>query len=160
HLVDIYSPDLLVTAQNLLDARASRNESLARVARDRLLLWGMLPRQIKEIEASGKAPTHLTIYAPLGGTVVEKAVRPGQYVKEGDVLYRIAELDPLWLYLDVYEYDLAWVRFGQPAQVTVEAYPGEVFDGRVVFLDPFLDDRTRSVKARVNLPNPQGKLRP
>lgn len=160
HLVDIYSPELVVTVQNLVDAVKSGNQSLADIGRERLRLWGILPDQIQEIEKSGKWKPHLTINAPIGGTVVEKAVREGQYVKEGDMLYRIANLDPIWLYLDVYEYDLGWVRFGQRVEVTVEAYPGQAFHGTVTFIDPFLDDKTRTVKARVNLKNPDRRLRP
>jgi Cu(I)/Ag(I) efflux system membrane fusion protein len=76
------------------------------------------------------------------------------------MLYRIAELDPIWLYLDIYEYDLAWIRYGQPVEVTVEAYPGEVFGGTIVFIDPFLNDETRTVKVRVNLKNPDYRLKP
>ncbi|MBI3395015.1 MAG: efflux RND transporter periplasmic adaptor subunit, partial [Spirochaetia bacterium] len=79
---------------------------------------------------------------------------------EGDVLYRIADLDPIWLYLDIYEYDLGLVRFGQKVEVTVEAYPGEKFPGTITFIDPFLDDKTRTVRARVNLPNEKKKLKP
>lgn len=160
HLVDLYSPDLLVTVDNLLTALRNQNRALADVARERLRLWGMLPAQIQAIETSGRAPTYLTIHAPLGGTIIEKNVREGQYVKEGDPLYRIADLDPIWLYLDVYEYDLAWVRLGQTVQVAVEAYPGESFHGTVAFIDPFLDDRTRTVKVRVNLKNPERRLKP
>jgi Cu(I)/Ag(I) efflux system membrane fusion protein len=160
HLVDIYSPELVVTVQNLLDAQRSGNPGLAEIARERLRLWGILPEQIQEIEKSGKRTTHLTIYAPIGGTVIEKTVRGGQYVKEGDQLYRIADLDPIWLYLDVYESDLAWVQFGQAVDVALEAFPGETFRGTVTFIDPFLDDRTRTVKARVNLKNPDRRLKP
>ncbi|HXG08483.1 MAG TPA: efflux RND transporter periplasmic adaptor subunit [Gemmataceae bacterium] len=160
HLVDIYSPELLVTVQNLLDAVQRGNQDLAEMSRDRLRFWGILPEQIRAIEKTGRWKPLLTIHAPIGGTVIEKAVREGQYVKEGDMLYRIADLDPLWLYLDIYEYDLAWVRYGQSVEVTIEAYPGETFRGTVVFIDPFLNDQTRTVKVRVNLPNPQGKLKP
>lgn len=160
HLVDIYSPDLVVTVQNLRDAVAGGNTALADIARDRLRLWGILPGQTTEIEKSREAKTHLTVYAPIGGTVIEKSVRVGQYVKEGDPLYRIADLDPIWLYLDVYESDLAWVRYGQAVDVGVEAYPGEPFRGTVVFIDPFLDDKTRTVRVRVNLKNPERKLKP
>jgi Cu(I)/Ag(I) efflux system membrane fusion protein len=76
------------------------------------------------------------------------------------MLYRIAELDPIWLYLDIYEYDLAWVRYGQKVEVTVEAYPGRTFEGTVVFIEPFLNDQTRTVKVRVNLKNPDHLLKP
>ncbi|MCL6507135.1 MAG: efflux RND transporter periplasmic adaptor subunit [Bryobacteraceae bacterium] len=126
----------------------------------KMRLLGILPEQLKEIEESRKTSTYLTIYAPIGGTVIEKSVRSGQYVKEGDMLYRIADLDPIWLYLDIYEYDLAWVRYGQSVTVTLEAYPTETFQGVVTFIDPFLDDKTRTVRARVNLKNPDRKLKP
>jgi Cu(I)/Ag(I) efflux system membrane fusion protein len=119
-----------------------------------------LPRQLEEIEQTRKAGTHLTIYAPIGGTVIEKNVREGQYVNTGDMLYRIADLDPIWLYLDIYEYDMPWVRFGQGVEVTLEAFPTETFHGVVTFIDPYLDDKTRTVKARVNLKNPDRKLKP
>jgi Cu(I)/Ag(I) efflux system membrane fusion protein len=165
--VDIYSPELVVAQDELIRAiKASKSgaatyaEATLEAARTKLRLLGILPEQIREIERSGKRATHLTIYAPIGGTVIEKNVRAGQYVKEGDVLYRIADLNPLWLYLDVYEYDLAWVGFGQPVDVSVEAYPGQAFRGTVAFIDPYLNDKTRTVKVRVNLPNPEGKLKP
>ncbi len=163
HLVDIYSPDLVLAQDELiraLDAKGGFGEATLEAARTKLRLLGILPEQIQEIEKSRKRTTHLTIYAPIGGTVIEKSVRAGQYVKEGDVLYRIADLDPIWLYLDIYEYDLGWVRFGQAVDVTVEAYPGETFRGTVVFIDPFLDDKTRTVKVRANLKNPDRRLKP
>lgn len=174
HLVDIYSPDLYVAQSDLIRAVEAYNaakkapgafqpgytEITLESARIKLRLLGILPEQIDEIEKSKAIKTHLTIYAPNGGTVIEKTVRMGQYVKEGDVLYRIADLDPIWLFLDIYEYDLGWVRFGDKVEVTVEAYPGEKFTGTVTFIDPFLEDKTRTVKARVNLPNPEKKLKP
>lgn len=165
HLVDIYSPDLVVAQDELiraLDAKGTGafGEATLEAARTKLRLLGALPEQIQAIERSRKRNTHLTLYAPLGGTVIEKNVRAGQYVKEGDVLYRIADLDPIWLYLDIYEYDLGWVRFGQTVDVTVEAYPGETFKGTVAFIDPYLNDKTRTLKVRVNLKNPDRRLKP
>ncbi|MEX2113854.1 MAG: efflux RND transporter periplasmic adaptor subunit [Pirellulales bacterium] len=169
HLVDIYSPELYSTQTELLLAleaheRATGDRRLTatglEAARTKLRLFGILPDQIAEIEANRKVTTHLRIFAPIGGIVVEKNIREQQYVKEGDMLYRIAELDPIWLYLDIYEYDLAWIRPGQKVDVTVEAYPGEVFHGTIVFIDPFLDDRSRTVKVRVNLKNPDHRLKP
>lgn len=169
HLVDIYSPDLVVAQRELLlslevaeRARGERSigETNLEGARTKLRLLGILPEQLAEIERTRKTSTHLTIYAPIGGTVIEKNVRAGQYVNEGDTLYRIADLDPIWLYLDIYESDLAWVRFGQPVEVSLEAYPTETLRGVVTFIDPFLDDKTRTVKVRVNLKNPDRRLKP
>jgi Cu(I)/Ag(I) efflux system membrane fusion protein len=169
HLVDIYSPDLFAAQGELVRSlegveKATGDRSFAEAnlesARTKLRLLGILPEQLKEMEKSRRTSTYLTIYAPIGGTVIEKSVRSGQYVKEGDMLYRIADLDPSWLYLDIYEYDLGWVRYGQPVDVTLEAYPNETFRGVVTFIDPFLDDKTRTVKVRVNLKNPDHRLKP
>ena len=169
HLVDIYSPELYAAQAELLRALAALKgpggesrfaQSNVEAARTKLRLLGILPEQIAQIERTGREATHLTIYAPSGGVVIEKNVREQQYVQEGDMLYRIAQFDPLWLYIDVYEYDLAWIRYGQPVDVTVEAYPGRTFQGSIVFIDPYLDDATRTVKVRVNLRNPDGALKP
>lgn len=173
HLVDIYSPELISAQAELigaLEASESNKEGPERMggrftamnllaSREKLRLWGLLPEQIAEIEKTRKEQTHVTIYSPLAGTVIEKNVRLGQYIKEGDQLYRIAELDPIWLYLELYEYDIASVRYGQSVDVALEAFPGETFRGIVTFIDPFLDDRTRTVKVRVNLKNPDRKLK-
>lgn len=169
HLVDIYSPalysgqaELLLALEASERATGDRRTPAANLesARTKLRLLGILPEQIAEIEKTRQITSHLRIFAPIGGVVVQKNIREQQYVKEGDVLYQIAELDPIWLFLDIYEYDLAWIRTGQSVDVTVEAYPGEVFHGTVVFIEPFLDDKTRTVKVRVNLKNPDGRLKP
>lgn len=173
HLVEIYSPDLYSAQQELITladtaarTRASNRSSadrlsaeMLRSAREKLGLWGLTPQQITEIEQKGAPRTHLTIFSPLGGTVIEKNVRLGQYVEEGDSLYRIADLEVMWLYLELYEYDVGWIQYGQPADVVLEAYPGETFRGTVVFIDPFLNEETRTVRVRVNLPNPAGRLK-
>ncbi len=169
HLVDIYSPELYTAQAELLRAAAALKNVAGdsrfaqmnlEAARTKLRLLGILPEQIAEIEQTGREKTHLTIHAPIGGIVIEKNVREQQYVKEGDMLYRIAQFDPLWLYIDVFEYDLAWIQYGQAVDVTVEAFPGRSFPGTIVFIDPYLDDITRTVKVRVNLPNPDGLLKP
>jgi Cu(I)/Ag(I) efflux system membrane fusion protein len=103
-------------AHRAAGGRGELTEATLEAARSKLRLLGILPEQLAEIEKTRKRSTQLTLHAPIGGTVIEKNVRAGQYVKEGDVLYRIADLDPIWLYLDVYEYDLGWVRFGQMVQ--------------------------------------------
>lgn len=173
HLVDVYSPELYSAQTELLRALEASEankkpgrlvdrftEANLHAAREKLRLWGLLPEQIAEVERTRQERTHVTLYAPLGGTVVEKNVRLGQYIREGDQLYRIAELDPIWLYLDVYEYDIAWVRYGQTVDLTLEAFAGENFRGTVTFIDPFLDERSRTVRVRVNLKNPGQRLKP
>lgn len=169
HLVDIYSPDLYAAQSELLRAlenagrpATDRTFSATEVdaVRTKLALLGILPEQVKEIESSRRVSSHLRIYSPIGGVIVEKNIREQQYVNPGDMLYRIAELDPIWLYLDIYESDLAWVQFGETVNVAVEAYPGETFEGTVMFIDPFLNDATRTVKVRVNLKNPDHRLKP
>ena len=173
HLVEIYSPDLLVAQNELLlglDAvgiekptspvTKSFAQSRLESARTKLRLLGILDEQIAEIEASHKPTTHLTVFAPIGGTVIEKNVRAGQYLKTGDQIYRIADLDPIWLYLNIYEFDVAWIRFGQTVDVQLDAYPGEAFTGSIMFIDPFLDDATRSIRVRVNIKNSERLLKP
>ena len=173
-LVSLYSPDLIITQEEYLLAREtlekvkdSMNEDTIRGARalvdaskKRLLLWGIHEDQIREIESRREASTHMTIHAPIGGTVIHKDAVEGKYVKEGETLYRIADLSNLWVLADIYESDLSSVRKGQSVEVTTEAYPGERFTGKIAFIDPYLDPVTRTVKVRVDVPNPDLRLKP
>lgn len=173
HLVQIYSPELLVAQNELLLALESAEKEKAtspstkgfahsrlEASRTKLRLLGILDEQLAELEANKQPHTHLTIFAPIGGTVIEKNVRVGQYLSTGDQVYRIADLDPIWLYLNIYEFDVAWVRFGQPVEVQLEAFPGEKFNGSIMFIDPFLDDATRTIRVRVNIKNSDRLLKP
>ncbi len=169
HLVKLYSPDLVATQEEFLVATRREQElksstgsalSLAASARRRLQLWGVTDNQIAEILKTGHPETHMIIHAPIGGTVVEKMVRTGQYVKQGDMLYTIADLDHVWLIVDVYETDLPWVRFGQSVQVTLEGDPAVSFVGQVGFIEPVLNEQTRTVRIRVIIKNEDRKLRP
>jgi Cu(I)/Ag(I) efflux system membrane fusion protein len=165
HLVSLYSPELISAQQELLQAlRASRKFGSGKVTvnavRERLNLWGVTSEQIKGIEKRGKPTDHLTIYSPMGGIVIEKNAVEGMYVKTGTPLYSIADLSRVWVKLDAYESDLSWIRFGQTAAFTTEAYPGETFEGRIAFIDPVLNEKTRTVKVRVNVLNPGQKLKP
>lgn len=174
HLVQIYSPELLVAQNELLlsleaveknqEKPAAGMKSFAHsrleAARTKLRLLGILEEQITELEEHKQPHTHLTIFAPLSGTVIEKNVRVGQYLNTGDQVYRIANLDPIWLFLNIYEFDIDWVRFGQQVEVRLEAFPGETFTGSIMFIDPFLDDATRTIRVRVNIKNPDRRLKP
>jgi Cu(I)/Ag(I) efflux system membrane fusion protein len=171
HLVSLYSPELMSTQEeyllalkNVRQSTGSQFKGMAEdtlsSAQDKLLLYGITEEQLKEIRKLGKVQTHLTINAPISGTVIHKKALEGMYVKMGDQIYTIADLSRVWLYLDIYEYDLAWIKYGQLVEVTTEAYPGEALEGRIVFIDPFLNEQTRTVKVRVNVPNPEGALKP
>lgn len=173
-LADIESHELLTLESELIRAlntlETARQGSLASEvnaaqtdlenARAKLLLFGILPEQLTEIEASRKPSSRLSIHALMDGVAAEKRVRAGQHVGAGDVLYVIADLDPIWLHLDIRESDLGWVQYGQQAEVTVEAFPGETFCGTVTFISPVLDDKARTVQARATLQNPDRRLKP
>jgi len=174
HMVYLYSGELLGDQQALLAAIAgaknvkSESSTLAtrlksanvEAVRTRLRLRGLTDKQIAEIEESGKPVTHLTIYSPIGGTVIEKKATEGMYVDEGTHIYTVADLSHLWVKLDAYESDLPWIQYGQDVEFTTEAYPGEVFKGKISFRDPVLNAKTRTVKLRVNVDNTEGKLKP
>ena len=174
HLVYFYSPDLLTAQEELLQAvrgikeaetigiaalRESAEETV-RTVRDKLLLWGLASEQLEEIEQRGTPSDHITIYASMGGVVIEKDAVEGMYVETGTKIYTIADLSNVWVKLDAYESDLAWIRYGQRLQFETEAYPGQTFNGTIAFIDPVLDAKTRTVKLRVNVPNPDGRLKP
>lgn len=165
HLVSLYSPELITAQQELLQALRSykkfgSGKSMVTAAREKLGLWGLTKEQIKAIEKRGKPTDHLTIYSPMKGIVIQKQAVEGIYVKTGSPFYTIADLSRVWIKLDAYESDLSWIRFGQTAEFETEAYPGEIFAGKIAFIDPVLNAKTRTVKVRVNVPNPGYKLKP
>jgi Cu(I)/Ag(I) efflux system membrane fusion protein len=174
HLVSIYSPELLAAQEELLQAiegleslkdsdnPRTKERALATVAasREKLRLWGLADEQIKKIEADGKAHDHLTIFAPISGTVIQKNALEGSYVETGTQIYTIADLSRVWVTLNAYESDLAWLHVGQDVTFASEAYPGRDFEGKVAFIDPVLDPRTRTVKVRLNVDNPDASLKP
>ncbi len=174
HLVYIYSEELYSAQIELLQAIENKKNNprdttkstliqpldLAASAREKLRLLGLTPGQIQEIEQRGTAAEHLTIYSPIGGIVIDKLREEGDRVRTGDRIYTVADLSHLWVKLDAYESDLVWIRYGQDVEFTTEAYPGEVFHGRISFIDPILNKDTRTVKVRVNVSNDQGRLKP
>jgi Cu(I)/Ag(I) efflux system membrane fusion protein len=165
HLVYLYSHELISAQQELLQAlkayrKFGSGKGTVNAAREKLKLWGLPAAQIKEIEKRGKPTDHLTIYSPMSGIVVQKDAVEGMYVNTGSKIYTIADLSRLWVKLDAYESDLSWIRYGQIVEFTTEAYPGETFEGRIAFIDPVLNEKTRTVKVRVNVPNLNQKLKP
>jgi len=170
HLVQLYSPELLTTQQELLvglkmlkRAAGSLRTSTQRnveATREKLRLWGLTKQQIKTIETSGKAADRTTVYSPISGIVIEKKGFEGMYVQTGTRIYTVADLSQVWVLLDAYEADLMWIRYGQEVEFETKAYPGERFNGKITFIDPMLNPKTRTVKVRVNVPNPDAKLKP
>ncbi len=161
HLAKVYSPDLLSAQRELLTAyRADPNSSITRATREKLRLWDLVPEQIDAILESGEAKDHFELKAPIGGIVVAKNVKEGDYVKTGEPLFKIVDLSRLWANLDAYESDLPWLRYGQDVSFSVEAMPGETFHGQIAFIEPEVNRKTRTVSVRVNVPNPDFKLKP
>ncbi len=174
HMVYLYSPELLSAQAELLQAvKAVENFkaggsglirrsilAMLEAARGKLRLLGLAKEQIEQIEKTGEVVDHITIYAPMGGVVIEKHRTEGTYVDTGTRIYMIADLTHLWVKLDAYESDMMWIRYGQEVEFATEAYPGDVFEGRISFIDPVLNAKTRTVKLRVNVDNHDGKLKP
>lgn len=174
HLVELYSPELISAQAELLQAvRAASRASIGTseylkdsarttldAARQKLRLLGLTSGQIGAIETSGEPLTHVTIYSPISGVVIGKMATEGMYVGTGSHIYTVADLSEVWVKLDAYESDLPWIRYGQQVTFTAEAHPGEVFKGWISFIAPTLDARTRTVKVRVNVPNPDERIKP
>jgi membrane fusion protein, copper/silver efflux system len=170
-LFELYSPDLITAEQEYLlvaadrPARDSSGESTARQlfesARDRLVLnYGLTSTQVKEIESAGQVLPAILFYSPMSGTVIRKDVQEGQFVEQGSVLYSLADLSRVWVLLDVYEQDIRFIKVGSGVTLSVQAYPAETFPGRVIFIEPVVDNDTRTVRVRLEVPNPGGRLRP
>ena len=173
-LVWIYSPELVSAQQEYLLALETREKMksssldeivrstdyLFDASRDKLLLLGITEKQIQELAETGEVQDHMTIYAPITGTVIKKDILKGQYVKEGTQMYTISDLTELWMMADVYEYEMSLVKLGQKVEITTAAFPGQTFTGTIIFIDPFLNETTRSLKVRVDVPNPERKLKP
>ncbi|UCD94329.1 MAG: efflux RND transporter periplasmic adaptor subunit [Candidatus Zixiibacteriota bacterium] len=172
-LVLIYSPELLSTQQELIQAKSAllnitENNSVLHAtavstieaSQEKLRLYGLSPEQIERIEASGEPSEHLAITAPIGGVVVEKHVNEGMYVNVGTPLYTIADLSKLWVLFDVYESDLPLLDVGQDVKFSSPSFPGETFRAEVIFIDPVLNQITRTAKARAVVDNKGGKLKP
>ena len=173
-LLTIYSPELLAAQEEYLTALKSVDElkdteflELKRTveqtvvaAQSKLELFGLTPAQIDQIREHGEAQTAMPLYAPSGGTVIHLNVNKGQYVNRGAHLYRIADLKSLWIIADIYEYELPWVYMGQDVEITAQATPDQTFHGKVNYIYPYFDAPTRTQKVHIEVPNPDGQLRP
>ena len=173
-LFTLYSPDLLATQDEYLLAVKTQGQlaasplgeaktnaaSLVASARERLRLWDVTDAQMATLERRGKAEPVLTVSAPSSGIVMKREALPGKYVEPGTTLYEVADLSTVWISADIYESEVAAVTVNQPASVTFAAYPGELFRGTVSYVYPTLNTEARTVRVRLELPNPGLKLKP
>ena len=173
-MASIYSPELVTAQAELIQALAalkrtetSKNEIIKNTAsrtlnasREKLRLLGLNSRQLRAIEESGKPTDHITLTAPLSGIVINKDVNEGMYVKTGSPIYTLADLGRLWVILEAYESDLQAIALDQQVDFTVDSYPGTAFQGKVAYIDPLVDEKSRTVRVRLNVDNTKGKLKP
>lgn len=154
-LASLYSPGLISAQQELIQAVQSGNERLAAVVREKLRRYGIDDAQIETVARRTEPLEQLDIIAPAAGTVLMKNVTEGDYVKHGQILYRLADLSTVWIELHAYETDLPHIRAGQTA--TIE--PGGLH-GEIILVEPEVNPQTRTAGVRIGLPNPDGALRP
>ncbi len=176
HLAEIYSPEVLVAQREYLlalDAVESgkkgttqpvavrdATDAMLQAARRKLQLWAIPEDQIAELERLRKPLDHIRIDAPEEGWVTDRQGYEGMYVETGTRIFTLADLRTVWVLLDAYELEIGFIHYGQQVQFETEAYPGQVFTGRIAYIDPVLNEATRTVKVRVTVPNSEMKLRP
>jgi Cu(I)/Ag(I) efflux system membrane fusion protein len=168
-MLSIYSPAFFVAQREYLSALRAAKSSLDKLgdqqiveesARRRLELWDIPKETIEALATTGQPGKSLTLRSPISGTVLEKKAFEGQYVMTQEELYMVADLSTVWVQAKVFEYELPHVAIGMPVMVTLPSLPTREFAGKVVFIDPVVDEMSRSVQVRVELPNPDGQFKP
>lgn len=168
-MLSIYSPAFFAAQREFLSALRAAKSSLDRIgdqqivvdtARQRLELWDVPKDAILALEKTGKPGKSLILRSPISGTVLEKKAFEGQYVMAQAELYVVADLSTVWMQGKIFEYELPHVEIGMPATVSFPSLPLRQFTGKVVFVDPVVDEMTRTVQVRVELSNPDGEFRP
>lgn len=173
-LAEVYSPELVSTQEELLVAMKYKQslkdspfteigkgaERLFESTKRRLELFDVPEHQIEQLIRDKKITKTLHIHSPFRGFVVKKEASQGMFVQPGMSLYTIADLTNIWVLADVYEYELPWIKIGQKAEMNLSYYPGKKFRGKVTYVDPFMDPKTRTLKVRMEFDNPAWKLKP
>ena len=161
-LATIYSPELYAAQQELMTSASLKasQPNLYRAVRNKLKLWKLSESQINQIEASGKILENVPVYATVSGTVTEKLVMQGDYIKQGEPLLKVANLETVWANFDVYESQINLFKKGQEVSLFTSANPNQEFKGTVDFIDPVLNTNTRTVKLRVVLNNSKNSFKP
>ena len=173
-LLEIYSPELVTTQEEYLLALKNKElvketsfasiregaESLLNSTRKRLQYWDIPEEAIKHLEKAGEVRKTIQLNAPANGFVTHKNAVEGMNVKEGMNLYQIADLSTVWVYASIYDYELPWVHAGQKAEMELSYIPGKIYEGRVSYIFPYLNEKARDVRVRIEFPNPNLDLRP
>ncbi|MGD8859236.1 MAG: efflux RND transporter periplasmic adaptor subunit [Myxococcales bacterium] len=173
-IASLYSPEVYTAFSDLVTAaRQARElsntglhgsgelaEHALSAAREKLRLLGVPDAQIERVEQSAMVPRHVDIRSPFAGTVLQRMVEEGQYVRAGSPLFQIADLSQVWVQIEAYETDLPYLKEGQTVTVEVQSLPDRAFTGRVAFIDPVVDEQQRTARVRVEVENPDGELRP
>lgn len=173
-LFNIYSPELVSAQEEYLLALKGRetlkesplqdilhhSDSLVEFARRKLLLWNMTEKEIDALKKRGKSETYVTIYAPTDGIVIKKEAYKGMHVTPDITLYETADTKVVWVNADIYEHETPFVKIGDEADITLSYIPGVHLNGRVVYIYPYLNPETRTVRIRIELPNRGGTLKP
>lgn len=173
-LFTLYSPDLFSTEQEYLIARKGQQylaktpytdvsaeaDALLNATRERLRLWAVTERQIRELQSTGKAQRYMTLYSPSSGFVMARSAYPQTYVTPETEVYEIADLSRIWVYADIFEYEAPYVHVGQTAEMELSYFPGKTYRGKVTYIYPTLDPKTRTIKVRLEFPNPGYELKP
>ena len=170
-LLSIYSPDLLTSEREFVELLRMRDqakskdaretpERLIQSARRRLQLWNVTNEQIAELEKTRNPQENLTLLSPFRGVVQSVPVEQGKAVGIGNMLVEVADLSVVWVWAEFYENELPMLKVGQEIDITVKSYPGEKFEGTISLINPFLEEAKRTAKVRIDIPNPDFKLRP
>ncbi len=161
-LATVYSPELVTAQRELLEATGYKDirPALYNAARGKLRLWDLTGKQIDAIEKDGEPQLYFDILSPITGTVTKRHVALGDYVKEGSALFEVIDLTHVWIMFDAYESDLPWLNNGDKVKYNLQSLPGKSFQGKVVYIDPFIDPGTRVAKVRVEQNNPGLLLKP
>ena len=161
-LATIYAPSLVAAQQELITASSLKDSqpALYKAVRNKLKNWKLSENQINAIESSGKTKDNFPIYATVSGTVAEVMAREGDYVKQGQPILKVSNLGTVWVELDAYENQISQFKKGQKIKISTNAYPNKEFDATVSFIDPILDNATRTVTVRATLNNKEDLFKP
>ena len=159
-LFDVYSPKLVNAQEELVAALSSGNKGLIRASKQRLSALGISSKQIKQLQKDKKVKQSVSVYAPQDGVVSDLPVREGMFVKPSMKVMTLGDLSSVWLLAEVFERQSAWVEVGQSAEVSLSYIPGKTWQGKVEYIYPSLDPKTRTLKVRLRFDNPGEKLKP